>query len=151
MLNIGDELIGNKNNPYLFTCEGKRVVVLSVREKEQNIILANWFSEEKNDLLVVLGEELKGQSIAIVREMVICYMEYIERRNTGEFFPKDFSFKPKQPTIYQVSSKYFTFNKYRNQTRPLLPLRSRLTEQRKGIREEEEEWYSQFGLKEFHL
>lgn len=125
MFNIGDELIGSENNRYSITGEGKRVVVLSVREREQNAALIKCFSNEKSYLLVVLEEELKGMSIAVAREMTI---EYLRRKHTGELLAKDFSDNLVRPTVYQVSSKYFTFEKQRAQRHLLLPLRPRLTD-----------------------
>lgn len=128
MFNIGNELIGVSGSPYFLVGEGKRVVVLSVREREQSATLIKRFSNEKNDLLVVLEEELKGVSIAIAREMTIDYVEYLERKLTGKLLLKDFSDILVRPNVYQVSSKYFTFEKQRKQTHLLLPLRPRLTE-----------------------
>ena len=74
-------------------------------------LLLNWFSNEKSDLLVVLEEELKDVSIAVARKMTIDYIEYSRCKHTGELLSKDFFRKPLQPTVYPVSSKYFTFEK----------------------------------------
>lgn len=128
MLKVGDKLIGVNGSPYYLAGEGKRVVVLSVQEREQNAALIKCFSNEKSDLLVVLEEELKGVPIAIAREMTIDYVEYLERKRTGKLLLKDFSDNLVRPTVYQVNSKYFTFEKQRKQTHLLLPLRPRLTE-----------------------
>ena len=111
MFNIGNELIGVNGSPYYLTGEGKRVVVLSVQEREQNAALIKWFLNEKSDLLVVLEEELKGVSITTAREMAIDFIEYLERKLTGKLLLKDFSDNLVRPTVYQVSSKYFTFEK----------------------------------------
>lgn len=124
MLKVGDELIGVSGNPYSLTGEGKRVIILSVRETEKDPIFLQKYkygSYPSDDLIIALIEDSKNQHFQFIREDTIIYLEqalkgvpFLYRKNT--------------PEPYMVNSKYFKLCKRAKQTSILPFLGSKLVE-----------------------
>lgn len=124
MLKIGDELIGVSGNPYSLTGEGKRVIILSVRETEEEPIFLQKYKDSlypSNDLIVVLIENLKNQHFQFIREDTIVYLE--QALKGGPFL-----YCKNSPEPYVVNSKYFKLCKRAKQTSILPFLGSKLVE-----------------------
>lgn len=100
MFEVGDELIGIEGNPYYYTGINKRVIVLSVREKEKEPALINHYVYGSGDLIVVLVEELNNQDIHVSRKAVI---DYLKQDNKSLF---SYCYE-NNPECYIVDSNHF--------------------------------------------
>lgn len=119
MFEVGDELIGIEGNPYCYTGIDKRVIVLSVREKEKEPALISRYAYGPGDLIVVLVEELNNQDIQVFRKAVIGYSKKNNRRA--------FSYRYEcNPEHYFVDSNYFKLYRKTKQAKVLPTLGPRL-------------------------
>lgn len=119
MFEVGDELIGIEGNPYHYPGIDKRVIVLSVREKEKEPALISQYVYRSSDLIVVLVEELNNQDIQVSRKTIIDYL----KQDNRSLFSYCYENNPKH---YVVNSNHFKLYRKTKQTKVLPTLGPRL-------------------------